>query len=192
MKKNIIFLLIFLTSQMNLAEPLENHKTTNQISLEEVEENKSGVILTSVRYLGPITQGGPEIRVYNQFSLGLNLGQFSGQKAGSDKRGFIQDLKHYSVTFNAYLGKTKDAFDSGLYFRFGFNYNIMGKDNSIKEVIVDDKSFIRPGEERYGAQLGIGYGYRFGSLYTSIGAEYFRVGVLKNLVPLSFTVGLVF
>ncbi len=161
------------------------------ISLEIKEERKRRVAV-EYRYLGNLMQAGLEFKVYRQFSLGVMAGKFQGKVAGSDDLGFIPGLRHYAVMGNIYLGKEKSAFSDGLLFRFGTHYNKQEENDLVAGLEVDGQEVLKPGEERFGSQIGLAYHWQWKYVFANVGLEYVTLGPYKNFVPLALSGGFVF
>jgi hypothetical protein len=157
----------------------------------QLEEHRNKWIL-QYRYLGVLSQVGVERALGGQISAGLYYGRYAGKVAGTDKLGFIPDLEHVALQFNAYLNKDKVALANGIVTRFALHVNRQKENDLVKSIQVDGVDVIIPGQTKVGTLLGIGYQYNWKMVSLNAGMEYLTMGPLKSFVPLAIGVGITF
>jgi hypothetical protein len=170
-----------------------NSTISQELDLGEIEaQTKKRYVQISARYLGLLSQAGLDVGIWNQISLGLYYGRYQGTIAGNDKPGIIPDLHHLNLQTTIFLNSQKQTFKSGAQLRFGVHANQQKDSELVERIEVDGREVIRPGQTRYGALIGAGYGW-YGSRFAfNIGAEYLSLGALKTLVPLVVSLGVTF
>jgi hypothetical protein len=144
------------------------------------------------RYLGVLSQLGVEKSLAGRFSMALYYGRYVGTVAGTDDLGFIPDLHHMALQTNIYLGREGLALSQGPVIRFAVHANQQKENELVKSVQVDGVDVIVPGQTRFGTLLGLGYSWQKKWFNVSVGAEYLSLGPLKNLVPLTVSLGVAF
>lgn len=172
----------------------KNNTAASQILSHDFEnyESKRKSFGVHYRYLGVLSQLGVEKTLAGRFSMALYYGRYVGTVAGTDDLGFIPDLHHMALQTNIYLGREKLAMTQGPVIRFALHANQQKENELVKSVQVDGVDVIVPGQTRYGTLLGIGYSWQKNWFNVSVGAEYLSLGPLKNLVPLTVSLGVAF
>lgn len=145
-----------------------------------------------IQHLGILTKVGLEKSLFKQLSAGLYYGRFLGHYYGTDKKGIIPGLSHYSLEFNIYMNSQNKVFRSGPVLKFGAHYNRLNNNLAAEQVEVKGQKVIGRGEHRWGALIGAAYFWQGPYVNLSVGSEYFALGKLKAFVPLTVSLGIAF
>lgn len=186
-------------NETNSAESLPLVENTSvdpavqSVSFAEYYENKDEQprrnISLEFRALGKVYQMGIDKRLSNRLGLGVFYGAFLGEVVGTDKPVFLGPLKHYGLQMNAYLG---EEYGVGLFAKVGLHQNSISEGGHRTYIIVDGDVFMENGDRKNGHLIGLGYRVSYKKFFGSIGMDYFRVGRLKNFIPLSLGLGYFF
>ena len=174
-----------------IKEPVTSLTQNLEVGEREAVKKKKRVQI-SARYLGLLSQAGIDFGIWNQISLGLYYGRYQGTISGNEDAGIIPDLHHLNLQTTIYLNSERQAFQSGAQLRFGLHANQQKDSELVSRIEVDGREVIRPGQTRYGALIGAGYGWYGQRFSFNLGAEYLSLGALKTLIPLVVSLGVTF
>lgn len=170
---------------------------TNQLSLyeseiEKREASKYPSLSIQGRYKGILGMGLLEVGLLKQMTLGLGVGQFNGENSSSREKGVIPDLYHAHFELSYYLNSAQRYFQSGPVLRMAIHGSYLTQNDYVYSVNVDGKEIVTQENLRLGPSFSLGYYWSYSWLNASVAAEYFSLGPLKTLIPLSLSLGIVF
>lgn len=154
-------------------------------------DKKDKVVLLSGRYLGQVGQLGIESRLHSTFTLAFHYGRFQGEAFGQDNKGIISGLDQFLLSGTYYLNSENKAFN-GPFLRGGVQRTSYQKNQGANVILYKSKEVLKPGDEKYGPHIGVGYAWSKDFFFGSLGIDYFKVGAWQSVAPLSFSLGILF